>query len=327
MKSKKPSQNKSTKKVKITENSQESNKENVLPENQLLPESQLADGNADKMKNPVEKSVKRIISWNVNGARAIVKKTDSLKWIQETAKNAEVLALCLQETKCDAKTYPKELNPTLDRKKLEKYVKFYLNSSNARKGYSGTCILSKEKPMSNKYGMGFQPVDIEGRVITVEYPEFYLVTAYVPNSMDQLRRLEERTKKYEPKMRKFLNDLDAKKPVIYCGDLNVACSEIELANPKSNYNKTSGYTQKEIDQFHNMKTECNLVDVFRHFYPDKKKCYTYWGYRGGARARNVGWRLDYFMVSERFMKNVKEIVHHTDVMGSDHCPIELVIEV
>lgn len=312
------------KKVKITD-SQESDKENVLPETSTLPNSQIT---SQKSNTNTEKTTKRIISWNVNGARAVVKKADSLKWIQDTAKNDDVIALCFQETKCDAKTYPKELNPSLDRKNLDKYLtKFYLNSSNARKGYSGTCILTKEKPISNKYGMGFQPVDIEGRVITVEYETFFLVTAYVPNSMDQLRRLDERTKKYEPKMRKFLNDLDAKKPVIYCGDLNVACSEIELANPKSNYNKTSGYTQAEIDQFHKMKEECKLVDVFRHFYPDKKKCYTYWGYRGGARARNVGWRLDYFMVSERFMGNVKEIIHHTDVLGSDHCPIELVIEV
>jgi len=263
----------------------------------------------------------RLLSWNVNGARALHKKKEWFNFIKKAAKDPTVMGFGLQETKCDGTTFPADF----DGKKLG-FSNHYLNSSATKKGYSGTCIYTRQKPISKTFGIGMQSNDSEGRVICSEFEKFYFITAYVMNSGQGLKRLDERTKKFEPKMRKYLKNLDEKKPIIYCGDLNVACSEIELANPKSNYNKTSGYTQVEIDEFFKMVEELKLVDTFRMLYPDKKGCYTYWGYRANARARNVGWRLDYFMVSERIKDSIVDVIHHTNVQGSDHCPIELVVD-
>ena len=285
----------------------------------------------------------RFMSWNVNGARAVVKKAESLEFLNRIGKENNVIAMGLQETKCDGGTFPKEMLP-----KTLGWNNHYLNSSSAKKGYSGTCMqilitkkskffeksytfynffmFTRTKPISVKYGMGFQPADIEGRVISTEFEKFWYVTAYVPNSSAGLKRLDERTKKFEPKMREHLNKLAESKPVIYCGDLNVACSEIEIKNAKSNYNKSPGYTQAEIDEFFKMVEDCKMTDGFRHLYPDKKDCYTWWSYRAGARAKNVGWRLDYFMVDNRLKEAIVDVVHHTDVIGSDHCPIELILD-
>merc|ERR1712165_1435 len=243
-----------------------------------------------------------------------------MEFLIKIGKAKNVVAMGLQETKCDTSTFPKEMNS-----KALGWSNHYLNSSSAKKGYSGTCVFTREKPLSVKYGMGFQPVDMEGRVISTEFEKFWFITSYVPNSSQGLKRLTERTQKYEPKMREYLNKLSKEKPIIYCGDLNVACSEIELKNPKSNYNKTAGYTQAEIDQFFEMKKECQLLDGFRQLYPDKTEMYTWWSYRQNARAKNVGWRLDYFMISESIKSAIVDVVHHTDITGSDHCPIELII--
>lgn len=277
--------------------------------------------NKENQEPVTAKSMKRFFSWNVNGARALVQKKEHFAFIQKAAENKETACFGLQETKCDPSTLPKEM----EGKKLG-FAKHYLNSSATKKGYSGTCVYASEKPIKVDYGMGMQGSDGEGRTICAEFDKFYFVNCYIMNSGQGLKRLKERTEKFEPKMRKYLQGLDAKKPIIYTGDLNVACSEIELARPKSNYNKTSGYTQAEIDQFHAMCKEVKLVDAFRMLYPDKRDQYTWWSYRGGARAKNVGWRLDYFLVSERIKDSIVDVVHHTDVLGSDHCPIELIID-
>lgn len=250
-----------------------------------------------------------IISWNVNGVRAIVKK-DFFEAIEKL--NPDIL--CLQETKAQVHETEKALNS------LKDYHKYY-NSAD-KKGYSGTCILSKPGPSSTQLDMGVEVHDAEGRIQCAEYEHFFLVNVYVPNSGQQLDRLDYR-KNWDIDFLKYLKNLEKKKPVIACGDFNVAHRPIDLKNDKSNYNKTAGYTQVEIDGMDNFIAS-GLVDSFRKLHPDEV-AYTYWSYRFKARERNTGWRIDYFLVSEALIEKVKSVSIYTEVLGSDHCPIGLEI--
>jgi len=248
----------------------------------------------------------KIISWNVNGIRAIMKKdfTDSIAAI-----NPDVL--CLQETKASSE------QAKIAMELLDGYH-VAANGSKARKGYSGTAILSRQKPLAVTYDMGVEEHDREGRVIACEYEAFYIVTVYVPNSGNELVRLDYR-QSWDADFNKYLKKLEQSKPVIVCGDFNVAHQPIDLARPKPNYNKSAGYTQKEIDGF-TAFMDSGFVDTFRHFHPDEVK-YSWWSYRAGAREKNVGWRIDYFLVSQSFMPKVKEAFILNEYFGSDHCPI------
>eukprot|EP00088_Acartia_fossae_P013940 TRINITY_DN1738_c0_g1_i2.p1 TRINITY_DN1738_c0_g1~~TRINITY_DN1738_c0_g1_i2.p1 ORF type:complete len:230 (-),score=72.60 TRINITY_DN1738_c0_g1_i2:373-999(-) len=189
-------------------------------------------------------------------------------------------------------------------------------------GYSGVALLSKEKPITVEYGFNDSEHDDEGRLITAEYPTFYLVTTYVPNAGRKLVTLDKRMD-WDPKFRKHLQELDAKKPVIVCGDLNVAHKEIDLKNPKTN-TKNAGFTKEERDGFSTL-LEAGFTDVYRHFYPEEKDKYTFWTYMMNCRAKNVGWRLDYMLASNRLVDKVADCIHRTDVLGSDHCPITLLL--
>jgi exodeoxyribonuclease-3 len=253
----------------------------------------------------------KIVSWNVNGVRAVVKKDfgDSLSIMKPDI-------LCLQETKAQDDQVEKALQPLSD---------YYIFPNSAeRKGYSGTAILSKKKPVNIQNDMGVKIHDQEGRVIAAEYDKFYLVTVYVPNSGRGLVRLDYR-KKWDTDFRKYLTNLGKHKPVIVCGDLNVAHQPIDLAHPKPNYNKTAGYTQQEIDEFTKL-LDSGFVDTFRRMYPERIE-YSWWSVVTNARAKNVGWRIDYFLVSVSLMKSVKESSMHTDIFGSDHCPVALDIKI
>jgi exodeoxyribonuclease-3 len=253
----------------------------------------------------------KIVSWNVNGVRAVVKKDfgDSLSIMKPDI-------LCLQETKAQDDQVEKALEPLSD---------YYIFPNSAeRKWYSGTAILSKKKPVNIQNDMGVKIHDQEGRVIAAEYDKFYLVTVYVPNSGRGLVRLDYR-KKWDADFRKYLTNLGKHKPVIVCGDLNVAHQPIDLAHPKPNYNKTAGYTQQEIDEFTKL-LDSGFVDTFRRMYPERIE-YSWWSVVTNARAKNVGWRIDYFLVSEMLMKSVKESSMHTDIFGSDHCPVALDIKI
>jgi exodeoxyribonuclease III len=252
-----------------------------------------------------------LVNWNVNGIRSIIKK-DFVKDIR--AMNPDML--CLQETKAAFE----EVKSALE---LLPEYKVYVNSSKARKGYSGTAILTKTEPLSVTYDMNVEEHDQEGRVITAEYENFYLVTVYVPNSGEGLKRLDYR-ERWNADFTSYLKQLNTKKPVIVCGDLNVAHQEIDIARPKENYNKSAGYTQREIDGFKTL-LDAGFVDTFRHFNPDTVK-YTYWNYMFNARSRNVGWRIDYFLVSTALLPKVKEATICNDCMGSDHCPVALTVE-
>lgn len=249
----------------------------------------------------------RIISWNVNGIRAIIKK-DFFKDLKTI--NPDIL--CLQETKAQ----PGEVEKALTQ--MEGYHHYY-NSAD-RKGYSGTALLSKEKPISITRDMGVPEHDKEGRVICAEYNDFYLVNTYVPNSGSKLVRLTYR-EKWDRDFQKYLKELEKTKPVILCGDLNVAHQAIDLKNDKANYNKSAGYTQVEIDGMTRL-LDAGFVDTFRQLHPDQVT-YSYWSYRFRARERNTGWRIDYFVVSKQLMDNVEESNILTEYYGSDHCPIEL----
>jgi exodeoxyribonuclease-3 len=200
----------------------------------------------------------------------------------------------------------------------------FVNSSKARKGYSGTAILTKTKPINVTYDMGIEEHDQEGRVIAAEYDNYYLVTVYVPNAGEGLKRLDYRAK-WDEDFRQYLVGLNQKKPVIICGDLNVAHQPIDIARDKENYNKSAGYTQVEIDGFTKL-LESGFVDTFRRFYPEEIK-YTYWNYLFNARSRNVGWRIDYFLVSEELISKVKDATIYNQYLGSDHCPVGLMVEV
>ena len=271
-----------------------SNKENILNINQKTK-----DGKDCNLK---------IVSWNVAGVRAWTKK-DGHKWLIDQSPDI----VCLQETKCSVADIPQIL------KDMKEYEMFW-NETKAAKGLSGVALLSKVKPVKISYGIGVEEHDQEGRTITAEYESYYLVNTYVPNSQRGLKRLEYRMKWNEDFM-KYIKSLDAVKPVVLCGDMNVSHLEIDLANPKQN-RRNAGFTQEERDGMSDL-LECGFIDTYRHLYPDLTKKYTFWTYMGKARDRNVGWRLDYFIISQRWIDNLCDNVIVSDVMGSDHCPIEL----
>ena len=252
----------------------------------------------------------KLISWNVNGVRAVAKKgfADQVK-----AWNADVI--CLQETKAQDDEVRKALTD------LKGYEIF--SSSAVRKGYSGTGILTREKPNNIMYGIGKEEHDQEGRVVTAEFDDFYLITAYIPNSGSELARLGYR-QTWDNDFRAYLSKLQKIKPVIACGDFNVAHQPIDLARPKENYNKTSGYTQQEIDGMNALLKE-GFTDTFRHLKPEEVG-YSWWSARFGARQKNIGWRIDYFLVSNPFLTSVADsLIMHTE-LGSDHCPVALLIK-
>jgi len=250
----------------------------------------------------------KILSFNVNGVRACAGKT-----LLQDLNSLDCDVVCLQETKA---------TPDQVAEALSGLTGYHLYAYSAdKKGYSGTAILSKELPLSVKMGLGIVEHDNEGRVITAEFHDYFVVTAYVPNSSSGLKRLEYRTKDWDVAFLAYLKDLERSKPVVVCGDLNVAHQPIDLKNPKPNYNKTPGYTQLEIDGLTTMLNS-GLVDTYRHLNPTTVK-YSWWSYRGGSRERNVGWRLDYFLVSESLMVKVKNSEILNNILGSDHCPVLL----
>lgn len=246
----------------------------------------------------------KLVSWNVNGLRAC-----EGKGFSDIFKRLDADFFCLQETKMQA--------GQLDLQ-YEGYQSYWNYAE--KKGYSGTAIFTKHNPIGVTYGLGIEEHDHEGRVITLEMNDFYLVTVYTPNSQDGLKRLDYRMK-WEDDFREYLLMLDRKKPVIVCGDLNVAHKEIDLKNPKSN-RKNAGFTDEERGKFSTL-LESGFIDSFRHFYPEQENIYSWWSYRFQARAKNAGWRIDYFVVSSRIADEMADARIHTDIMGSDHCPVEL----
>ena len=251
----------------------------------------------------------KFVSWNVNGIRAIMKKefSDSISQMSPDV-------FCLQETKASVEEVRKIAELFTD------YPNVYVNQSKARKGYSGTAIFSKSKPDSVTYDMGIEEHDQEGRVIAAEFANFFLITVYTPNSGRGLVRLDYR-KTWDVAFRNYCKKLEKTKPVIICGDLNVAHTSIDLANPKSNYNKSAGYTQDEIDGLE-AHLAAGFVDTWRHFNPEAIK-YTYWNYMFNARANNKGWRIDYFLVSDSILDKVEKAEIHNEYFGSDHCPVSI----
>lgn len=249
----------------------------------------------------------KLISWNVNGLRACVGK-GFLDYFKE--QQADIF--CLQETKLQ------EWQIELE---LDGYHQYWNYAE--KKGYSGTAIFTKEKPISVHYGIGIEEHDKEGRVITLEFEKFYMITVYTPNSQEKLARLDYRMK-WEEDFKNYLLELDKKKPVIVCGDLNVAHKEIDLKNPKTN-RKNAGFSDEEREKMTKL-LESGFVDSFRYFYPNKTDIYSWWSYRFSARAKNAGWRIDYFLVSDRIKENMKGAEIHTEILGSDHCPVLLNID-
>ena len=248
----------------------------------------------------------KLISWNVNGLRACV-----TKGFLDYFKEADADIFCIQETKLQ------EGQIDLD---LPGYYQYWNYAE--KKGYSGTALFCKQEPLSVAYGIGVEEHDREGRVITAEFPDYYVVTCYTPNSQNELARLDYRME-WEDAWRTYLKGLEAKKPVIFCGDLNVAHQEIDLKNPKTNRNN-AGFTDQERAKFTQL-LEAGFVDTFRYFYPDQEGIYSWWSYRFKAREKNAGWRIDYFCVSESLKDRLEGARIHTEVMGSDHCPVELTI--
>lgn len=250
----------------------------------------------------------KLISWNVNGIRACVQK-GFLDFFNEI--DADIF--CIQESKMQEGQLNLE---------LPGYYQYW-NYAN-KKGYSGTAIFTKKEPLSVSYGIGIEEHDGEGRVITLEYDEFYMITVYTPNSQTELARLPYRMK-WEDDFKEYLKKLEKDKPVIFCGDLNVAHKEIDLKNPKTN-RKNAGFTDEEREKLSSL-IESGFVDTYRYFYPDTEGVYSWWSYRFSARAKNAGWRIDYFMVSQILKNNLKGAKIHTEVLGSDHCPVELEIDI
>ena len=248
----------------------------------------------------------KLISWNVNGLRACAD-----KGFAESFKALDADFFCLQETKMQAGQL--DLN-------FEGYRSYWNYAE--KKGYSGTAIYSKHEPLTVTYGLGIDEHDHEGRVITLEMPDFYLVNVYTPNSQEELRRLDYRMK-WEDDFRNYLLALDAKKPVIVCGDMNVAHQEIDLRNPKTN-RRNAGFTDEEREKM-TILLGSGFTDTFRYFYPDMANQYSWWSYRFHAREKNAGWRIDYFLTSKRIDDKLKGAKIHNEIFGSDHCPVELVI--
>ncbi|MBP3243636.1 MAG: exodeoxyribonuclease III [Bacteroidaceae bacterium] len=245
----------------------------------------------------------KFISWNVNGLRACI-----TKGFEDIFKELDADFFCLQETKMQAGQC--DFSP-------EGYEAFFNYAD--KKGYSGTAIFSKHKPLSVAYGIGVEEHDHEGRVITLEMPDFFLVTVYTPNSQDELKRLDYRMR-WEDDFQAYLKKLDAQKPVIVCGDMNVAHQEIDIKNPKTN-RRNAGFTDEEREKFGLLLSK-GFTDTFRFKHPDEVT-YSWWSYRFRAREKNAGWRIDYFVTSERLNDKIKEAKIHTQIMGSDHCPVEL----
>jgi exodeoxyribonuclease-3 len=249
----------------------------------------------------------KFVSWNVNGFRAILG-----KGFNEFFKEMDADIFCLQETKLQEGQH--DAIP-------EGYFEYWNYAQ--RKGYSGTAVFTKREPLNITRGIGMEIHDQEGRVITLEFPEFYFVTVYTPNAQDGLTRLDYRME-WEEAFRAYLQTLDLKKPVIICGDMNVAHQEIDLKNPKQNRNN-AGFTDQERAKFSAL-LEAGFVDSFRHLYPDRENAYTWWSYRFNARSRNAGWRIDYFIVSDRLKTRIKDSVICSEVQGSDHCPVVLELD-
>jgi exodeoxyribonuclease III len=253
----------------------------------------------------------KIVSWNVNGIRAIAKKTffSDLELL-----GADIL--CLQETKAGDSQITETLNPL-------NACHIYSNSAE-RPGYSGTAVISKIKPLNVTKGINAQEHDSEGRVLCLEFEAFFLINVYVPNSGSELKRLGYR-QNWDKAFYDYLKDLERIKPVIVCGDFNVAHKAIDLARPKANYNKTAGYMQEEIDGMDRF-ADGGLKDTFRHLYPAEIERYSWWSYRAGARSKNIGWRIDYFLVSESFLPSVTGAFILEEITGSDHCPVGIVLK-
>ena len=249
----------------------------------------------------------KLVSWNVNGIRAVL-----TKGFEDFFKNVNADIFCVQETKCQEGQVELE---------FEGYQSFW--NSAEKKGYSGTAIFTKIKPLAVKYGIGIEEHDKEGRVITLEFKDFYMVNIYTPNSKRELERLDYR-QIWEDEIRKYLLNLNKTKPVIMCGDLNVAHKEIDLKNPKTNTHN-AGFTIEERNKMTELLNS-GFIDTFRYLYPDKTDCYTWWSYMRKAREKNVGWRIDYFIVSDSIKDKIKEANIYQEIMGSDHCPIGLEID-
>ena len=249
----------------------------------------------------------KLVSWNVNGIRAVL-----TKGFEDFFKNVNADIFCIQETKCQEGQVELE---------FEGYQSFW--NSAEKKGYSGTAIFTKIKPLSVKFGIGIEEHDKEGRVITLEFKNFYMVNIYTPNSKRELERLDYR-QIWEDEIRKYLLNLNKTKPVIMCGDLNVAHKEIDLKNPKTNTHN-AGFTIEERNKMTEL-LNAGFIDTFRYLYPDKTDCYTWWSYMRKAREKNVGWRIDYFIVSDSIKDKIKEANIYQEIMGSDHCPIGLEID-
>lgn len=250
----------------------------------------------------------KLISWNVNGLRAC-----EGKGFSDIFNKLDADIFCLQETKMQAGQLDME---------FAGYQSFWNYAE--KKGYSGTAIFTRISPLKASYGIGIEEHDHEGRVITLEFESFYMVCVYTPNSQEELKRLDYRMK-WEDDFRAYLTGLDKKKPVIVCGDMNVAHKEIDLKNPKTNHNN-AGFTDQEREKF-TLLLEAGFTDTWRHFHPDLEGVYSWWSYRFQARQRNTGWRIDYFLTSNRLKNSLKDAKIHTDILGSDHCPVELDIDI
>ncbi|KLU73932.1 MAG: hypothetical protein RHS_0027 [Robinsoniella sp. RHS] len=249
----------------------------------------------------------KLISWNVNGLRACVQ-----KGFLDFFRDIDADIFCIQESKLQAGQID------LD---LEGYHQYWNYA--VKKGYSGTAVFTKEEPVSVSYGIGMEEHDQEGRVITLEFKDFYLITVYTPNSQNELARLPYRMQ-WEDDFLKYLKKLEESKPVIFCGDLNVAHEEIDLKNPKTN-RKNAGFTDEEREKFTQV-VRSGFIDSYRHFYPDQEGIYSWWSYRFKAREKNAGWRIDYFCVSDSLKDKLEDAKIHTEIFGSDHCPVELDID-
>ncbi|TAI27205.1 exodeoxyribonuclease III [Bacillus velezensis] len=250
----------------------------------------------------------KLISWNVNGLRAVMKKIDINTYVQET----EADILCLQETKVQ------DGQVTLQPEGYHAYWNYAV-----KKGYSGTAVFSKEKPLHVLYGLGIDDHDQEGRVITLEFENVFVVNCYTPNAKRGLERIDYRLQ-WEADFKDYLQKLDRKKPVILCGDLNVAHREIDLKNPKAN-RKNAGFSEQEREAFSAL-LNAGFTDSFRYLYPDREGAYSWWSYRTNAREKNIGWRLDYVIVSDRLKPRISEAAICADIMGSDHCPVEMTVD-
>ena len=249
----------------------------------------------------------KLVSWNVNGLRACMG-----KGFMDFFKEADADIFCIQESKLQ------EGQISLELPGYHQYWNYAV-----KKGYSGTAIFTKEEPLSVSYGLGLEEHVQEGRVITVEFPDFEMVTVHTPYSQDGLARLDYRMT-WEEEFLKYLKKLEEKKPVIFCGDLNVAHKEIDLKNPKTN-RKNAGFTDEEREKF-SVLLENGFIDTFRYFYPDLKDAYSWWSYRFHAREKNAGWRIDYFLVSPQLKERLEDAVIYKDVFGSDHCPVALILK-